>query len=312
MYTVEDFERVVDTLRNGVEGSCTVATDVICGFPGETEGDWHDTMTLLKKYQFSVLHISQFYPRPGTPAARMTRLKTEIVKERSREASAYFNSYYPYTSLLGKTLRVLVTEVSADGKHYVGHDKRYRQVLVPMDENLMGKVLDVKIVRTGKFFVEGEVLQVLEKVGGVGGKPLDVENMDNASTLAGHSAASLPAALSPAFGGRKAIPKLVNVNGKMVRVGGADDDGSDGSILSLSTQGKLDIVAAAIEADDRAKKEAEISYMLAKWAKKNKWGVAGVSLVAMLAGFYYGPSRTSWRVALGLSAAGIASFLAQA
>ncbi|KAJ3282883.1 hypothetical protein HK104_010662, partial [Borealophlyctis nickersoniae] len=59
MYTVEEFKKVVDVLRNNVEGGVTIATDVICGFPTETAEDFEETLALLEEYKFPVLHISQ-------------------------------------------------------------------------------------------------------------------------------------------------------------------------------------------------------------------------------------------------------------
>ena len=64
-YTVAEFEKVVDVLTEKVPG-ITIATDIICGFPGETAEDWERTMDLCRKYEFAELHLSQFYPRPGT------------------------------------------------------------------------------------------------------------------------------------------------------------------------------------------------------------------------------------------------------
>ena len=58
------------TLRARVPG-LTIATDIICGFPGESEADHQATLALVRKYRFPILNISQFYPRPGTPAAKM-------------------------------------------------------------------------------------------------------------------------------------------------------------------------------------------------------------------------------------------------
>ena len=58
------------------------------------------------------LNISQFYPRPGTPAARMKRVPTHVVKERTRELTALFRSYTTLDHLAGRTLDVLVTGVS--------------------------------------------------------------------------------------------------------------------------------------------------------------------------------------------------------
>ena len=57
----------------------TMATDVICGFPTETWEDFEETVALVEEYKFPSLFINQFYPRPGTPAARMKRLPTEEV-----------------------------------------------------------------------------------------------------------------------------------------------------------------------------------------------------------------------------------------
>lgn len=64
----------------------TIATDIICGFPGETEEDFQETLDLVKLYQFPSLFINQFYPRPGTPAAKMEQVAAHIVSR----AQAFF------------------------------------------------------------------------------------------------------------------------------------------------------------------------------------------------------------------------------
>lgn len=66
--------RVADTLLELVPG-LELATDIICGFPGETDEDFEATMALVRKYRFPHTHISQFYPRPGTLAARMKKAR---------------------------------------------------------------------------------------------------------------------------------------------------------------------------------------------------------------------------------------------
>ncbi len=57
----------------------TIATDIICGFPGETEEDFQETLDLVKLYRFPSLFINQFYPRPGTPAAKMEQVPAHVV-----------------------------------------------------------------------------------------------------------------------------------------------------------------------------------------------------------------------------------------
>ena len=74
-YTVAEFALLVDHLHEHVPG-ITIATDVICGFPTESDEDFQGTLDLVERYRFPVLYISQFYPRPGTPAALMKQPKT--------------------------------------------------------------------------------------------------------------------------------------------------------------------------------------------------------------------------------------------
>ncbi|TNN79958.1 Threonylcarbamoyladenosine tRNA methylthiotransferase [Liparis tanakae] len=57
----------------------TIATDLICGFPGETETDFQETVDLVKLYRFPSLFINQFYPRPGTPAAKMEQVPAQMM-----------------------------------------------------------------------------------------------------------------------------------------------------------------------------------------------------------------------------------------
>eukprot|EP00300_Choanocystis_sp_HF-7_P041420 c8143_g1_i1.p1 GENE.c8143_g1_i1~~c8143_g1_i1.p1 ORF type:complete len:593 (+),score=136.57 c8143_g1_i1:259-1779(+) len=160
-YTLADFEQVFDYLNERVPG-VTVATDVICGFPTETAEDFDRTLDLVNRKRFRVLHISQFYPRPGTPAARLPRVPTKEVKRRSRAITEMFNSYLPYGHRLGEQLKVLVTEYSKDGVHMVGHSKAYEQILIPIDDALLGKMVLVQVVETAKWHMVGKVLNILE------------------------------------------------------------------------------------------------------------------------------------------------------
>ena len=153
LYVREDFMHVVEYLRKNVPG-ITIATDVICGFPTETESDFEETLDLLNTYRFPALHISQFYPRPGTPAARLRRLPSEVVKSRSRKVTKLFESYLSYENLMGISIDVLVTDRASDSIHYVAHDKNYRPILVIANEEYMGKWINVTITETGKYFIK--------------------------------------------------------------------------------------------------------------------------------------------------------------
>ncbi|NWU58998.1 CDKAL methylthiotransferase, partial [Dromas ardeola] len=94
-YCVADFKQVVDFLKEKVPG-ITIATDIICGFPGETDEDFQETMKLVEQYRFPSLFINQFYPRPGTPAAKMHQVPAAVKKQRTKDLSQLFHSYNPY------------------------------------------------------------------------------------------------------------------------------------------------------------------------------------------------------------------------
>ena len=111
-YTREEFEQVCDYLLEHVP-DITIATDIICGFPGETESEWRETMSLIEKYKFPEVHISQFYARPNTPAFRMKRVNTLTVKNRSRELTKLTESYFPWTKLEGQKMKVWITDIAA-------------------------------------------------------------------------------------------------------------------------------------------------------------------------------------------------------
>lgn len=120
-------------------------------------------MTLCAKYKFPSLFINQFYPRPGTPAAQMKRIPANQVKTRTKRLTDVFNSYEPYADRVGNEYVALVTDISHDKKYYVGHNKFYEQILLPMKENLLGKSVRVKINTVTKFSMLGELLDGEDK-----------------------------------------------------------------------------------------------------------------------------------------------------
>ncbi|KAG5679570.1 hypothetical protein PVAND_009130 [Polypedilum vanderplanki] len=161
-YCREDFEKIVDYLKEKVDG-ITIATDIIAGFPTETPADFEETMKLCEKYKFPSLFINQFFPRPGTPAANMKRIPANEVKQRTKKLTDLFYSYEPYSGRVGNEYEVLVTEISHDKQHYVAHNKFYEQILLPLRENLLGKSLKVRIISSTKFSMAAEIIDDEEK-----------------------------------------------------------------------------------------------------------------------------------------------------
>eukprot|EP00924_Labyrinthula_sp_SR-Ha-C_P001478 snap_masked-scaffold_55-processed-gene-1.29-mRNA-1 protein AED:0.03 eAED:0.03 QI:0/-1/0/1/-1/1/1/0/503 len=161
-YTIEEFKQICDYLLKFVPG-ISIATDIICGFPGETEQDFQETLDLIQHYKFPVVNISKFYPRPGTPAAKMTQLDSALIKKRSRELSALFNGYEVYQDFVGQDVEVWFgTEVFKGAKgnmQSVGHTKEYVKVCVPWRQGLVGLVKRVQITESFKFHILGKIIE---------------------------------------------------------------------------------------------------------------------------------------------------------
>eukprot|EP00931_Biecheleriopsis_adriatica_P099896 TRINITY_DN7472_c0_g1_i1.p1 TRINITY_DN7472_c0_g1~~TRINITY_DN7472_c0_g1_i1.p1 ORF type:complete len:599 (+),score=97.65 TRINITY_DN7472_c0_g1_i1:40-1797(+) len=161
-YTVAEFSYLADRLKAGVP-DLFLLTDVICGFPTESEEDWQETMELCKKYKFQGIHISQFYARPGTPAARLKPLKSHVGKDRYRELTNFVTSYDRNEALLGREERVWFggTEEErskAEEGQTVGRTKAFAKVLVPRDDSLLGRSAMVRVTSTCRLHVEGQVV----------------------------------------------------------------------------------------------------------------------------------------------------------
>jgi threonylcarbamoyladenosine tRNA methylthiotransferase CDKAL1 len=159
-YTVAEFQRAVDTLTARVPG-LLVATDIICGFPGETREDFCETLKLVERNAFPIINVSQFYPRPGTPAARMRRVPTEEVKRRSTELTRLFKAQRPYEPLVGTRQRVWICDVNEE-KQMVGYTKSYALVFLPYDELLLGRSVAVRIIAASKHCMHAEIAGELQ------------------------------------------------------------------------------------------------------------------------------------------------------
>lgn len=161
-YTVEEFSTVADGLITKVP-KMTVSTDVICGFPGETEEEFLGTMAVIERFKFPVLNISKFYPRPGTVAARMKPIDSKVKKDRSKRVTSLFEGYKDMHHLKDQVERVWINEwetKKGGGKQLVGHTSNYSKVILPMDEELLGKQVMMKITKTFKWHVEGEIVDM--------------------------------------------------------------------------------------------------------------------------------------------------------
>ncbi|MGN6711709.1 tRNA (N(6)-L-threonylcarbamoyladenosine(37)-C(2))-methylthiotransferase MtaB [Anaerocolumna jejuensis] len=148
-YTTGEYYEKCCLIRRYFENPA-ITTDVIVGFPGETEEEFQQTKGFLQKIGFSQMHIFKFSPRKGTKAALMPeQVKEEMKAERSNillsleeEMAKNYRKIF-----IGRTERLLVEEeVEIDGiKYQVGHNERYLKLAVKSEENLANNILFVAV-----------------------------------------------------------------------------------------------------------------------------------------------------------------------
>ena len=147
-YTSGEFFELVDRIRQRYP-DLSIATDLIAGFPGETDDDHRESLALIRKLRADTINITRFSPRPGTDAFRMEQLNGRILKERSTELTEEKNRTEAdvNSALVGKRFEALVTESSADGS-VIARTLNYRPIAIK--ENLeLGTFINAEV--TGSF-----------------------------------------------------------------------------------------------------------------------------------------------------------------
>ena len=157
-YTAEQFEEVTKLLRNAYE-DVILTTDIIVGFPGETDEEFEETYKFLDKIKFFKMHIFKYSPRAGTKAAAMKgQIQGDIKEARSKKLielsdkneKEYCNTY------IGKTVSVLFEEKY--GEYYKGHTANYIMVKTKSNEDISGKIVNIKVTNVDNLELVGEVI----------------------------------------------------------------------------------------------------------------------------------------------------------
>jgi len=159
-YTVAGYRDVVARIRAAMPG-VGLATDVMVGFPGETEAQFEATYRLLEELCFDVVHVAAYSPRPGTPAERLPDDVPPEGKERRRKAVDQLQERIAgeiNARLLGQTVEILV-EARRRGK-WQGRTRTNKLVFFPVgEEEWSGRLVRVRITWTGPWSMQAEVVQ---------------------------------------------------------------------------------------------------------------------------------------------------------
>ncbi|MBS7608072.1 tRNA (N(6)-L-threonylcarbamoyladenosine(37)-C(2))-methylthiotransferase [Candidatus Bathyarchaeota archaeon] len=159
-YTVEDFKQIVNAFREAFP-EVTIATDVICGFPGETHDAFEKTLRLLEEVKPDIVNVSKFFARPRTLAAKMDgTVPFSEIKERSSMLSGLALKIALEKNMrwIGWDGEVLIDERGTVPNSWVGRNFAYKPVVVKNAANLLGTVVRVKVSKAFPTHLEGEIL----------------------------------------------------------------------------------------------------------------------------------------------------------
>ena len=159
-YLISDIFDNIDLLRKKFP-NLTISTDIICGFPGETEYDFYKTINFIKWFKPEILNISKFTPRPGTLAKNMEQLDNRIIKDRSKRLSLVFNNYLKHVNdrWVNWEGEILILHKGSEKNQVIGRNLAYKNILIGDYYGKFGKFIKVKIEKVNRFNLFGRVIK---------------------------------------------------------------------------------------------------------------------------------------------------------
>ena len=161
-YTREEYLTKIEKLKKAVPG-ISITTDIIVAFPGETVEEFNDTLSLVEAVKFEGAFTFIYSPREGTPAATYPNLLTEEQKHaRLNELNETINQYYLEGNLRfeNQIVKVLVEGKSKNNDNmYTGYSEHNKLVNFEGSEDLIGQIVDVKIIKAYSWHLLGELVK---------------------------------------------------------------------------------------------------------------------------------------------------------
>lgn len=161
-YTKEEYLNLFNNISSKIK-NVSITTDIIVGFPGETEEDFNETLDLVNKCKFDGAFTFIFSKREGTPASKMKdNITLEEKNKRLQTLNKLVNKYSKESNLktLNTTQKVLITSLSQKDKTKVsGYTENMKLVNIKANSNTIGQVVNVKIIDAKSFSLEGVLEQ---------------------------------------------------------------------------------------------------------------------------------------------------------
>ena len=161
-YTIDEYKKLFDQIKCKVK-NVAITTDIIVGFPNETDEDFEKTLDIVNYCKFDGAYTFIFSPREGTAAARMEdKVSMEVKEKRLQELNNLVNKYSLESNqkLVGKVVDVLVNGISEkDSSKVYGYTETMKLVNIVGGKELIGKIVPVKIIDAKSFSLDGEISQ---------------------------------------------------------------------------------------------------------------------------------------------------------
>jgi MiaB-like tRNA modifying enzyme len=156
-HTLEDFKKIIIEFRKEIP-NITISTDIICGYPTETQKDWQQTINLINWLQPDVLHINKFWARPNTPASKLKQIPGLEIKRRSAELTKLYRPIPKNKNMhwLNWEGEVLVDEIGKPGS-YIARNIAYKPIVIKSKNNLLGKLINIKIIDIKDTYLIGKI-----------------------------------------------------------------------------------------------------------------------------------------------------------
>ena len=159
-YTTREYKDIVDVIRKYMPDA-GITTDIIVGFPGESDDEFKETLEFVREIEFSRIHVFKYSPREGTPAAKYSdQINGNIKNQRSEKLISLgenlmieFNSKF-----IDKSLSVLFEEKSREEDLIEGYTTNYIRVKSKSDEEYIGNIEDVNILLSKEDYLIGDIL----------------------------------------------------------------------------------------------------------------------------------------------------------
>jgi len=162
-YNSSDFIKIIEKIKENIP-EMTISTDIIVGFPGETDKDFQETLNLIKVTRPNIVNVSRFWAMKGTEAFNLQEknpVSIEIISKRIKKLKEIcdqiaLENNKPY---IGKEIEILIDEKNKRG-NLIGRTKNYKQVLLPLNERKIkiGDKIKVKIMNVAKGDLKGVVV----------------------------------------------------------------------------------------------------------------------------------------------------------